>query len=302
MKCANPLRGWRSRTANPSGLRSIVFDRKEGFEDLEVWLPCGQCIACRLARSREWAIRCVHEASLYDDNCFITLTYNDENLPDDLSLRKSDFQKFIKRLRKRFPRSKDNNIRYFHCGEYGEKLSRPHYHACLFNFDFIDKTVWKVENGFRLYTSETLQQLWPYGYSVIGDVTFESAAYVARYILKKVTGDAAPGHYGDRQPEYTTMSRRPGIGAKWYEQFKDDLFPHDKVVINGSLVTVPKFYYQLLALDEPKLNFLLKATRKKLSERNADDNTLKRLMVKEKCLEARLSLLTRSFEIGENNV
>jgi len=295
MSCFNPLQGWMSKVKNESGKRSVVFNKNHGYEDLPIDIPCGQCIGCRLEKSRQWAIRCVHEASLYDDNCFLTLTYDDNNIPEDYSLNKRDFQLFMKKLRKRFPRDKENNIRYFHCGEYGEKLQRPHYHSCIFNFDFDDKVLWTVKNGFRLYTSETLQQLWPYGYCIIGDVTFESAAYVARYIMKKVTGDLAEEHYNGRQPEYTTMSRRPGIGKKWYELFKNDLFPSDKVVINGKEVTIPKFYYGLLELDDSKLNFLLKATRKKLAK-EADDASIRRLRVKEKCLEARLSLLTRTIE------
>ena len=159
-------------------------------------------------------MRCHHEASLYQDNCFITLTYSDEHLPSDKSLHVDHFQKFMKRLRKRF----GEGVRYYHCGEYGEKYMRPHYHACLFNFDFPDKKIWKENNGNRLYISESLSELWPFGFVTIGDVTFESAAYVARYIMKKVNGDLAESHYervdwdtGEvyhLKPEYTTMSRR----------------------------------------------------------------------------------------------
>ncbi|AXL15266.1 replication initiator protein [Microviridae sp.] len=298
MPCFNPLRGWRSKTVNPSGKRSIVFNRNQGYDDLVIELPCGQCIGCRLERSRQWAIRCLHEASLYDDNCFLTLTYSDVNLPIDGSLNKEHFQKFMKRLRKKYPRLPGNTIRYFHCGEYGEKLNRPHYHACLFNIDFTDKVLWKNKNGFKLYTSESLSQLWPYGYCIIGNVTFESAAYVARYIMKKITGDQANDHYQGRSPEYITMSRRPGIGKAWYDKFKDDLFPHDKCIINGKETTIPKFYYNLLELDDSKLNFLLKAVRKKQAM-GADDATLRRLLVKEQCLEARLTLLERTLEQGE---
>jgi hypothetical protein len=296
MACFNPLRGWRSKAVNPSGKRSIVFDRSRGYEDLPVEVPCGQCVGCRLERSRVWAIRCVHEASLYDDNCFITLTYADENLPENNSLDKSAFPKFMKRLRKRFP---NLAIRYFMCGEYGEKFTRPHYHACLFNFDFADKSLWSVKNGIRLYTSPTLSELWPFGYSIIGDVTFDSAAYVARYIMKKITGEKAQEHYGDLQPEFCTMSRRPGLGKGWYDKYSNDLFPHDRTIINGKEVTVPKFYRQLHELDQPKVAFLLKTIRKKLAV-ESDDNTIRRLRDREVCLKARLKSLTREIE-SENN-
>jgi hypothetical protein len=296
MPCFNPLQGWRSKIANPSGKRSIVFNRNAGYEDLPVEVPCGQCVGCRLERSRQWAIRCVHEASLYQDNCFLTLTYSDENLPESGSLDKDAFQLFMKRLRKKFPRPKENNIRYFMCGEYGEQFTRPHYHACVFNFDFADKELWSVKNSNRLYTSETLSKLWPFGYSIIGDVSFDSAAYVARYIMKKITGEDAVEYYGDLEPEFCTMSRRPGLGKGWYEKYSTDLFPHDKTIINGKEVNVPKFYRSLHELDEPKLHFLLKSVRKKLADSHADDSTLRRLRDREKVLKARLKMLTRNIE------
>lgn len=292
MPCFHPLKGWRSKNANESGKRSIVFNRRDGFEDLEVEIPCGQCIGCRLERSRQWAIRCVHEASLYEDNCFITLTYDDAHLPADGSLNLSHFQKFMKRLRKRY----GANIRFFHCGEYGEKYSRPHYHACLFNFDFPDKILWSVRNGFRLYTSESLSVLWPFGYGVIGDVTFESAAYVARYIMKKITGDAAADHYNGLRPEYTTMSRRPGIGKGWYEKYQDDLFPHDRCVINGKEVNIPKFYRTQLEVEEPTLSRKLLALRKAAASEHTVDSSLRRLRDREQVTQARLTLLQRPIE------
>ena len=120
-------------------------------------MPCGQCIGCRLERSRQWAIRCVHEASLWPDNCFVTLTFDDDNIISSGSLVKADFQKFMKRLRKRFGKG----VRYFHCGEYGDLLGRPHHHACLFNFSFPDRYLWSSSGGVNLYRSPTLEELWP---------------------------------------------------------------------------------------------------------------------------------------------
>jgi len=206
-------------------------------------------------------MRCLHEASLYDDNCFITLTYDDEHLPSDLSLHKKDFQDFMKRLRKNYP---DVNIRYYHCGEYGEEKQRPHYHACLFNFDFDDKIKWKKQNDFWLYVSETLNKIWGKGYCVIGDVTFDSAAYVARYIEKKLlTSDQEKkdAHYKGRLPEYTTMSRRPGIGRGWYDKYKNDIYPSDFAVIGERKVKPPKFYDNLLKNQNPTEFEILKKSR-----------------------------------------
>ena len=96
-------------------------------------VPCGRCMGCRLEKSRQWAVRCVHEAKFYEDNCFVTLTYAPEHLPKDGSLNRKHVQDFIKRLRRRLD---DRKIRVFYCGEYGDKLRRPHYHLCLFNCDF----------------------------------------------------------------------------------------------------------------------------------------------------------------------
>lgn len=292
MPCYHPLQGWRSRSVNPSGKRPIVFDRSKGLVDLEVTVPCGQCIGCRLERSRQWAMRCLHEASLHEENCFLTLTYEDANLPKSGSLVKKDFQDFMKRLRKRYEPKK---IRYYMCGEYGDENLRPHYHCCLFNHDFADKTIWTVRNGNSLYTSETLSKLWGHGYCVIGDVTFDSAAYVARYIMKKVTGPHAEFHYGDLVPEYNNMSQ--GIGKEWYEKFKDDCFPSDFIVVNGKKMGVPKYYEYLLDKDDPELLKLLKARRKyELSKVDEEELSARRLDVKQVCRQSKVNLLSRRFD------
>lgn len=288
-----------------NGKRKIVFSPDKGFIDMPVSVPCGQCIGCRLERSRQWAIRCVHEASLYDMNSFITLTYDSAHLPSDGSLNKSHFQKFMKRLRKRY----SHRIRFFHCGEYGSKNKRPHYHACLFNHDFNDKELWSIRDGVRLYISESLQKLWPYGFSTIGDVTFESAAYVARYIMKKVTGDKAEEHYlnvntvtGELTalvPEYTTMSRRPGIAADWFKQFKSDVYPSDFIVMRGKKMKPPRYYDTIYELDSPDDFFVMKALRKRTANLHKEDNTTQRLCDREKVKKAQLNKLIRPYE--DNN-
>lgn len=249
-------------------------------------------------------MRCVHESKLHKRNCFITLTYRPENLPEGESLDKVHFQNFMKYLR----RDHGAGIRFFMCGEYGEKNSRPHYHACLFNFDFDDKQLFKVSNGFRLYTSETLSQLWSHGFSTIGDVNFETAAYVARYVMKKVTGEQAEDHYSKVNlstgeiisvvPEYTTMSRRPGIGKGYFDLYKDEIYNHDSVVVNGKEVQPPKFYDGLFEKYSPKKSLKIKALRKFRAELAKDNNTLFRLRVREIVKQSRISLLTRNYENG----
>lgn len=268
---------------------------------MPVTVPCGQCVGCRLERSRQWAIRCVHEASLYEDNCFLTLTYNDDHLPKDRSLDVRAFQLFMKRLRKEH----GDGIRFFHCGEYGPRYGRPHYHACIFNFDFADKKLWKITNEVPLYISENLCRLWPYGYSTVGAVTFQSAAYVARYIMKKITGDAAASHYEwvddqgevhQRKPEYTTMSRRPGIGKGWLEKYTSDVYPGDFVVLNGTKMRPPKYYDRQYEAAFPADFKKIRGARVRGAKEHADNNTRDRLRVREKVTEARLSLLPREVE------
>lgn len=314
MPCFHPLSGFRSRHRTKNGKSGIVFSAALGFVDQPVQVPCGQCIGCRLERSRQWAIRCVHEASLHDSNCFITLTYSDAHIPLSHSLDKDAFPKFMKRLRKRFGLNskKGTGVKYFSCGEYGEVTGRPHYHACVFGFDFPDKKLLRQnENGDKIYTSEALESLWPFGMSEIGDVTFESAAYVARYVMKKVTGDAAKtiqedGTFGpyvhvdvatgeifEREPEYTTMSRRPGIGKAWFDKFKSDVYPGDFVVIRGGYKCKPPKFYDR-QLDENTLLAMKYARRFRAHDRK-EDSTAARLRVREVCTLARIKQLKRSL-------
>ena len=240
-------------------------------------------------------MRCVHEASLWDENIFVTLTYETE--PTDGSLHKPDFQKFMKRLRRR---NDHKPIRYYMCGEYGENLGRPHYHAIIFNHEFKDQTNARLL-GDGLQTSETLDEIWGHGYTTIGTVNFDTCAYTARYITKKITGDDQYHHYVNedgvfRQPEYTQMSLRPAIGKAWYGTFKNDCYPSDFITTKGKKYKVPGYYDKLLKEEQPGLLQELKHQRKlKAWEHNAD-NTTARLAAKETCAKARLQTNTRSYE------
>lgn len=267
------------------------------------FVPCGQCIGCRLEKSRQWAIRITHEASLYEHNQFITLTYNDQNLPKDQSLDVRDFQLFMKRLRK----TTNEKIRFFHCGEYGETTKRPHYHAIIFNLELKDKVPLKKINDNIIYQSDILEKCWGKGYTSTANVTFDSAAYVARYAMKKVTGKAAFNHYTDydketgeifaeRRPEYTTMSRRPGIGKQWLKKYQSDVFPHDEVYINGHLIKPPKYYLNQYEITNPKEWEELKKQREILARKNLYENTHERLLTRKKVKEEKLKLLTRKLD------
>lgn len=292
MPCYSPLKAFRTIEGD------IVFneDKYEVIESL--MLACGQCIGCRITRAKHWSIRCMHEASLYRDNCFITLTYNPVNVPmmditlDDpperiATLRPRDFTLFMKKLRKRISPDK---VRYFSCGEYGDQRSRPHFHALLFGFDFSDKYLHQItRRGDRLYRSSTLEELWPYGFSTIGAVTPMSAQYVARYIFKKINGRDSRYHYVGRVPEYIVMSRRPGIGRDWIDKYKSDVYPHDFIVCDDGKKFSPPRYYDSVLDDDEKED--IKVSRFMRAMEHAQDQTPARLKARLECAERRSRLM-----------
>lgn len=260
MACYSPINAYR-RHDGSVGFHDAPADR----ENLE--LPCGRCIGCRLDRGRDWAVRCMHEAKLFANNTTLHLTYKDEKLPiygthrrgpsPVPTLRYSDIQKFLKRLRKEFMGhepgpSRSYPIRYFVAGEYGETTLRPHYHMLLFNFDFFDKQRWGQN-----YTSETLNDIWGLGNTQLSEATPERVAYVTRYALKKVYGRAAENHYQhidpatgevfQRAPEMAHMSRRPGIGKWWMDRFPTDFMGRDHIIVDGHKMKTPKYYERKIA-------------------------------------------------------
>jgi len=273
----------------------------------------------------------MHEAQMHEDNCFITLTFASFSWLDNRhhsgsDLRYEEFQKFMKRLRKRFP---DLTIRFYMAGEYGEQFGRPHFHACIFGLNFPDRDYHgRTPSGAAIYRSKILEQLWPFGFSSVGELTYESAAYVARYVMKKMTGDAADTHYeyvdpstGDRfwrQPEFNKMSLKPGIGASWFEKYKASVFPHDNVIVNGKPVSVPRYYDKLLERSESTVFSVpvtlsngaiisyedvtlsdalveIKDKRMEKAQLSVDDNTPLRLKSKEQVAIASLERLRRKL-------
>lgn len=314
MPCYYPLRGKLIEDPDTGASKleflkydsSQVWDAIRKADDRHIEVPCGQCIGCKLEHSRQWAMRCMHEASLHDDNCFITLTYDDEHLPSDNSLNKKDFQDFMKRLRKNinYPikkRAKELKIpfvpkiiRYYHCGEYGENFGRPHYHACLFGIDFPDKELIK-EGDHPLYFSQELAKSWDLGYHTIGALTFESAAYVSRYCTKKVSGVMAEAYYEGRQPEYATMSRRPGIGKGWIDAYFSDTYPSDEVICRGHPCKPPRYYDNVADTLQPDMFANIKENRLDRAVQQAADNTPERRRVREKVAKAKLNLYKREF-------
>lgn len=178
-------------------------------------LPCGKCLNCRLNKANEWSVRCMLESLEHENNWFVTLTYDDEHLPEDGLLHRDVLQKFFKRLRKY------TKFRYFGCGEYGTKNGRPHYHVILFGADIDFKPI-----GLGLGESKIISDCWPFGFNYIGDVSYSSCNYVARYTTKKLFGEV------DKPGEFLCMSNKPGIGANYCKEHLSTILEYDKVFGN----------------------------------------------------------------------
>lgn len=299
MACFHPLRAWRTRTGE------IHFGKNTPGEPLQ--LPCGKCVGCRLDRSKMWAVRCVHEAQLHQANSFITLTYSDEHLPRrPTTLIPEHLRDFFKRLRHYTP-----PIRYYACGEYGDKNWRPHYHALIFGFDFPDRELWSERGDIKVYRSGLLERVWKKGFCTVGELTPESAAYTARYTMKKVGGDQAPYYYSELdpysgelvpiQPEFSRMSLKPGIGAEWFAKYHSDVFPDDFVVLKGKRYRVPDYYDELFEREmvgpphPAKGRVSAIKDRRKARGEASPHNTPERLAVREKVTKAKISKLVREI-------
>lgn len=301
MTCFHPLRAYRA----PRG--GITFNRNSALiEGLKLEVPCGHCRGCRVDKAREWAMRCAHEAKCWPHNSFVTLTYNPEKLPADGSVSKRVMQTFMKRLRKAYG---EKTIRFFGAAEYTPINRLPHYHILLFNQFFEDQRLFKNNKQNQpLYTSQILERLWPFGFSTIGNVNYQTARYAAQYSLKKITGDRSPEHYTwphpihgyliRAEPEFALMSRRPGIGHTWFERYKSDCYPSDFLIVDGKKHPVPKYYDLKLKKENERQLTRLKRARKKSSRANAENNTPARLRVREVLLEEKLKRSSRNGEIS----
>ena len=312
MACYYPSDGWISANANENGRFPITFDRKEAQQDAPIKVPCGRCIGCRLARSQQWGMRCHHEAQLHDENSFITLTYDDKNIPENASLSPYDWNRFMRKLRKELAPKK---IRFYMGGEYGTKalpgwqtlpgqktLGRPHYHAIIFGHQWDDLEIYAEKNGNIQYTSKKLEKTWGKGFVTIGQANYQSACYVARYCVKKIGGEMAEDHYtrinpvtGEKvtlEPEFARMSNRPGIGKDWFLRYWRD-FAKGYVTMNGIKHAVPPYYVDLMAEHYPDEGLALKAMRRHSIDVMHPDLALDRLRVKEEVKKIRTKTLTR---------
>lgn len=278
-------------------------------------IPCGKCSGCRLQRSREWANRCMLELEYHKSSYFVTLTYDDAHVPihyysdpetgealPSMSLVKRDYQLFMKRLRKKF----GEGIRFFAAGEYGSQTFRPHYHAILFGLELNDLVPYKRSaQNFQYYNSPSLQEVWPNGFAVVAPVTWETCAYTARYVMKKLTGPEAEFYENfNIVPEFSLMSRKPGIARQYYEDHPD-LYEHEFINIStekgGRKFRPPKYYDKLFDVDCPEESAKLKAVRQKMAaeaqKAKLQKTTLPyldQLAVEERANLARIKSLKRS--------
>ncbi len=269
-----------------------------------------------------WAVRIVHESYMHLDNhgnSWVTLTYRDPSectaeqfkkghyIPADYSLEPQHVSKFIRSLRKA---NQDHKIRYFYCGEYGDENQRPHYHVCIFNHSFNDQELFKDREGVYTFTSASLDKHWPYGFSTVAELNFETASYTAGYCFKKITGERAKEHYlrcdehGEAywlRPEYIRMStgrNKPcGIGAGFYEKFKTDIFPSDETPVpgHGTEKLVPRYYSNILKSEDPATMALVTKLRATFINAHRADFTPERLRDKYKCARARENRLKRQL-------
>lgn len=300
----------------------FYIDEKYDIKGLNIQIPCGKCIGCRLDYSRMWATRSVHEAYMHDhyNNCaFVTLTFNNDMInrrENPYSISKVEFRSWMKRFRKAVKERYNKEIRFMACGEYGAKHKRPHYHMLIYGFNFPDKYVYKYRKVNNVdcvyYRSSFLEELWrpahsdeSYGFSVIGDVNFESSAYVARYVTKKLFGPVAEKVYKDKEPEFLSTSRMPGLGYEYLKKFKNDIFLNGYVVLpNTHKAPIPRYYVnKLKELDE---NLYTKYRMSNVDHMIDNlvvkniDSTQERLLCREELKKLNLERLVREYEFSDN--
>lgn len=244
MPCYRPYLGFQA----PSG--KVYFKPDRNFEWKQIPIPCGKCLGCRLEYSRQWALRCVKEAKYHERNCFITITYSDDYLPKR-GVSKKHIQDFFKRLRRRlgYHNLIDDQIglRYFLCGEYGSTTYRPHYHAIVFGYKPFDLVYFGFDQDTKqeIYISPWLSSVWGMGNVIVGqNVTFETCAYVARYVMKKLEVDSKNDEfYKNFNKDFILCSRRPALGYKFFAENQREIERLDKVLIRDGVQCLPPRYY-----------------------------------------------------------
>lgn len=276
MSCYHPIEAWDytdqldllgPRQISMKGPQDLGDRKKMIRQGRRLLLPCRKCVGCRLDKSREWANRVVMEQLYHQESWFLTLTYDDEHLPPaypvdpataeilsvHATLVKEDLQKFFKRLRK----NSKQELRYFASGEYGSQTYRPHYHCLIFGLHLDDlQPIKRNFSGDQYYVSDFIAKCWPYGIHILGQVTWNSAAYVARYTMKKATHGYTKEYYEKAgiQSEFQTMSLRPAIGRRFYDDHPD-LFEYSTfnvtTMYGGLKMSPPEYFRKLHKKDRP---------------------------------------------------
>lgn len=293
MPCFKPLKGW-------GKLGGGITFSPVNSNQVPLTVPCGQCIGCRVDRQKEWALRLCHEIKSHDRTTFLTLTYSPEHLPRGGTLVKSHVQSFIKRLRRYIEYRSGKKIRFFACGEYGENLSRPHYHLLIFGWEPHDAKVFTRKDNYTVYTSEVIRSLWPYGFNTWSPGSPENAMYVSHYTIKKINGPMAKEHYTritqdgemiEIQPEFALMSKGrngDGLGARHYQKYKSDFRDNDSGMIRGKKTNVPRYYDKLYEREHSEAMAKVKDVRKAKARKHRENNTPERLATREKVMYAKL--------------
>lgn len=261
-------------------------------------LPCGKCVECRMQYAREWANRCVLEMQYHEHTHFLTLTYDDAHLPRTFSANEEtgecvspaatlvprDLQLFLKRLRFNTQQS----IRFFAAGEYGTNTFRPHYHLIIFGLNCQYELQRQSPLGNNYYTSLEIDRAWrdqygdPIGYHLIAPASWKTCAYVARYILKKQTGEEGRRAYRkfNIEPPFTRMSRRPGLGYQYFVDHPDCCAFHHISAgdVDGAREFFPPAYFRRML--------------KEIDPVSADWYSIERQTAAESAEEIKLKMLT----------
>lgn len=305
MTCYHPITAYWSRILKTKlGTPAITFKYSDADPELgEFQIPCGQCIGCRLDRSLDSAVRAHHESLLYDQNYFLTLTYDNDHLPPFGSLIPRDLTLFWKRIRKR-----GINLRYMACGEYGSTYGRPHYHAIIFNLPPLElRQIGTTKTGFPTFVNDLFAECWPFGFHTLNFVSFESCAYVARYVTKKILGDGKEiyekfdpetGEVDCRVKEFSRWSTKPGIGHDYFMKYWRDFYKIDCCLINNKKFKIPRYYDRLLLREHPDVFEIVKQKRilSAQSYRLTPDAQKDRLAVREEVKRLRAERLLRPYE------
>lgn len=257
MQCTRPIYASITRLSDGSNSVKLLPKRvdqysRERLEELYghdhiIPLPCGKCLACKINYARNWAARCVLEASMHKENWFLTLTYDDAHYKDiDFSNTKKEMSDFMKRLRNEL----GDGIKFFGCGEFGSNTKRFHMHLILFNCEIPDvKCLGKAPSGYY-FSSDLINKIWEKGHTLLGEVTYSSCNYVARYCVKKVYGEDHPG-------EFVHMSRRPGIGYSFFLENYQKIYKDDRIYFNfgNSLYQSPSRFFDKLYMSIDPVHF-----------------------------------------------